>query len=198
MKKSHQLLGYLLLLPFMGWVITGVFFFIKPGYKSAYENLAIKTYPLDKIHHLEIVGVDEIRLLRSVLGNHLLVKKQTGWLQLDPITYEVLEITNQQQTRRLIEDAIQINPERYGKIESIDGTKIKMSTDVTINLNWSEMSLYQSGSDTDFINWMYKVHYLQWTGIKAVDRVLGIVGLALVLVLAFLGMTISLRRKGEN
>ncbi len=184
-----------MLLPFICWVITGVFFFIKPGYQNAYENLVIRTYPLNQLNDLKFKDADEVRILRSVLGEHLLVKREGGWRQLHPITYEELETVNEQQIRQLIEDAIQLNPERYGKIQSIDGVKVIMSTDVTINLNWSEMRLYQSGTDTDLINWMYKIHYLQWTGIKEVDRYLGVIGLALVLCLAFLGVFISLKRK---
>ena len=36
-----------MLLPFVGWALTGAVFFIKPGYAGAYELLAVRTYPLD-------------------------------------------------------------------------------------------------------------------------------------------------------
>jgi uncharacterized iron-regulated membrane protein len=60
------------------------------------------------------------------------------------------------------------------------------------------MSLYQQGKDTDFINQMYKIHYLQWTGIKSIDKVLGIIGLILVLLLAFLGLRMSIAYKKDT
>jgi hypothetical protein len=55
--------------------------------------------------------------------------------------------------------------------------------------------LYQKGPDTKFINNMYKAHYLQWTGIEPLDKVLGIVGLVLVVILALLGVTLTIKRK---
>ena len=35
----HRIIGIALLLPFFGWAITGMVFFIKPGYAGAYEIL---------------------------------------------------------------------------------------------------------------------------------------------------------------
>ena len=60
------------------------------------------------------------------------------------------------------------------------------------------MRLYQKGEDTAFINTMYKIHYLQWTGIKSVDKVLGIIGLVLVVILAMLGTVMTFRRKATE
>ena len=45
---------------------------------------------------------------------------------------------------------------------------------------------------------MYKIHYLQWTGIKSIDKVLGIIGLVLVLLLAFLGLRMSIAYKKDT
>ena len=47
LRKLHRLVGIVMLLPFVGWAITGAIFFIKPGYGGAYEALAIKTYPIE-------------------------------------------------------------------------------------------------------------------------------------------------------
>ena len=46
-RSLHRLIGILLLLPFVGWAVTGAIFFLKPGYAGAYDLLAVKTYPLD-------------------------------------------------------------------------------------------------------------------------------------------------------
>ena len=95
----------------------------------------------------------------------------------------------------MLNDAITHNQQRYGNILTIDGLNIITDTDIRISLNWNNMSLYQQGRDTDFINNMYKIHYLQWTGIESIDKFLGIIGLILVLLLAFLGLKMSIGYK---
>jgi hypothetical protein len=67
------------------------------------------------------------------------------------------------------------------------GNNITTDTGVRVELDWSRLSLTQSGKDTDRIDTLYKIHYLQWTGVNAVDKVLGGLGILLVLVLSLLG-----------
>ena len=203
LKKYHKFLGLLMILPFIAWAITGVFFFIKPGYSSAYESLPVKTYPLvDAECTQQTIPKHqtwlEVRYVRSILGQHLLVKNEEGWHQVDPLTKEVIKKPTKEQIDTLLNDAIRINPKRYGQIKTIDGLQVTTTTDVNISVNWSEMRLYQKGEDTAFINTMYKIHYLQWTGIKSVDKVLGIIGLVLVVILAMLGTVMTFRRKATE
>lgn len=188
-----------MLLPFITWAVTGVFFFIKPGYSSAYEKLFISTYPLISNITLPVDNQwSEIKVLRSVIGEHFLVREEGVWFHLDPSTREVVKTPNEQQIKLLIGDAIKDNLERYGDIISIDGLTITTSTEVNISLNWQKMSLHQRGTDTEFISIMYQIHYLKWTGIKAIDNVLGIIGLALVLILAFVGILLSFKRSKQR
>ena len=195
MKKLHQYLGLLMFLPFLAWAITGVFFFIKPGYNEAYESLNIKTYVLTKLPQINIdKNWSEIRMFSSVLGDHLLVKSDKGWQQIDSQTLQIKKLPSEKEITQLVNEAIQLNPKRYGQIKSIDELKIITNTGITISLNWSQMSFHQTGNDTQFINNMYKIHYLQWTGIKAIDKILGIVGLGLVIILAFLGLSMIMKR----
>ena len=196
MKKLHKYLGFIMVLPFIAWAVTGVYFFIKPGYKSAYESLPIQTYAITDT--IELKGNEawlETRVIKSILGTHLLVKTDDGWQHRDLNTLNIIETPTQKQIEILLNDAIKHNPLRYGNIASIEGLKVVTDTDVRISLNWNNMSLYQQGKDTDFINQMYKIHYLQWTGIKSIDKVLGIIGLILVLLLAFLGVRMSIAYK---
>ena len=60
------------------------------------------------------------------------------------------------------------------------------------------MTLHQQGSDAEFIDMMYRIHYLQWTGIKIIDNVLGIIGLALMIVLAGFGLLLSFKRSTSS
>jgi hypothetical protein len=195
MRRFHQYLGLLMLLPFMVWAITGVFFFIKPGYQEAYAQLTVKTYPLEKNYYLKSQpNWQQVRLIRSILGDHLLVKIDNQWQQIDLKSYAILDAPNDSEIRRLVNDAISISPERYGEIKSIDDTTVTMTKGVTINLDWQQMTLRQRGEDTDFINWMYKMHYLQWTGVQWLDRILGVVGLGLVVLLAVIGVVMMVKR----
>lgn len=52
----------------------------------------------------------------------------------------------------------------------------------------------QRGADTDRIDLLYKVHYLQWTGMAVIDRVVGMVGIFLVLALTALGARLAFKR----
>ncbi|TQV87290.1 PepSY domain-containing protein [Aliikangiella coralliicola] len=199
MKKIHQYLGLLMLLPFLAWAVTGVFFFVKPGYKQAYEKLSIQTYSLAQLPEVATEpGWQEMRWVRSILGLHLLVRESDKWHHIDPQTMQVNDTPTMRQVRRLVDDAVQMNPQRYGNIQTIEDLKVTMDTGVVINLNWSQLKFYQKGPDTHFINRMYKIHYLQWTGIETIDRVLGIIGLTVVVILALLGTLMTFRRRVKN
>ena len=83
---------------------------------------------------------------------------------------------------------------RYGDVATVNGTKVITNTGVEVTLDWNRMSLQQKGKDTDRIDLLYKIHYLQWTGVKSVDRIVGLVGISLVLVLSFLGAWLAFKR----
>src|ERR1043166_3205354 len=174
----------ILLLPFCGWALTGLVFFIKPGYEGAYEALSPKSYPLDGA---VTVNPDpawlEFRYLRTALGDHLLVRTEKGWSHLNPADMRPRDKPTEDELRTLLQDAFAANPRRYGNVSKVSGDTAITDTGVEVTLDWDRMSLQQRGTDTDRIDLLYKVHYLQWTGVTVVDRVLGITGLALVLAL---------------
>lgn len=185
-----------MLLPFIAWAITGVFFFIKPGYSEAYEKLPVTTYPtISHFTSAEGNKWSEIRLIHSIVGEHLLVKNENNqWVHLNSATMLPIDKPSEYQVKLLIKDAIKNNVERYGELVNIDGLIASTSTNVTITLNWDTMTLHQKGLDTEFIQTMYRIHYLKWTGIKLVDNVLGVIGLVLVILLAVLGIILSFKR----
>jgi hypothetical protein len=94
----------------------------------------------------------------------------------------------------LLEDAFTINPARYGNITGVNDNTVKTSTGVEVTLDWNRMTLQQKGKDTDRIDLLYRIHYLQWTGVKSVDRVVGLIGITLVLTLTSLGAWLAFRR----
>lgn len=180
----------------IGWTVTGLIFFLKPGYQSAYEQLAIKTYPLQRAFTIPAKNHwREARLIKSVLGYHLIVKTDTGTKHLDPLTLAPLPKPERQQLVQLLTDAFSINPSRYGKIESITGDNIVTSTGVNVTLYWDTMRLSQQGNDTKLINYIYQIHYLQWTPFKGFNQVIGIIGLALLLLLTIFGLKIYIQSR---
>ena len=191
-RKIHRIIGLVLLLPFLGWTITGLVFFVKPGYEGAFEMLQTKTYPLDGTLS---VATDpswlEFRYLRTILGRHLLVRTSEGWLHLDPATLLPKEKPTEDEVRTLVVDAFSAHPQRYGNITSISNNTITTDTNTRIILDWRRLSLQQRGTDTDRIDLLYRIHYLQWTGVAVIDRILGPLGLALVLALSILGVFLA-------
>lgn len=194
-RKLHRIIGIILLLPFLGWAITGFIFFIKPGYAGAYETLAPKTYPLNA--SLTINAAPdwlEARYLKTVLGEHLLVRTEKGWQHLNPQTLQEKSAPTADEIRLLLNDAFAGNPQRYGNLTEIGEKTARTDTGVEITFDWNRLSLTQKGRDTERIDFFYKIHYLQWTGVEYIDKPLGFIGLALVLLLTFLGVMLVFKR----
>lgn len=185
-----------MLLPLFGWAITGFIFFLKPGYQGAYELLTIKTYPIDEpININPKLNWLEVKYFKTILGNHLLVKTSEGWQHLDPITLSVKQMPTENEIKALVIDAFSLNPNRYGQILSISKQAVVTDTSVTVSLDWNRLSLQQTGKDTSFIDSLYKIHYLQWTGIKLLDQILGLLGLILIIFLSSLGIILQINTK---
>ena len=184
-----------MLLPLVGWAATGVVFFTKPGYGAAYDALAIRTYPIDSlIAARPDPAWREVRYLRTILGLHLLVRTGQGWSQLDPVTLQSAGPPPDEAIRRLIADAFTANPERYGHIVTLAGGAATTDTGALVSFDWNRMSLQQRGRDTDRIDLLYKVHYLQWTGQKTLDKIVGLAGLVMLVTLTVLGARLAFRR----
>ncbi len=195
-RKLHKITGLILVLPMLAWTITGLIFFIKPGYQGAYEQLSIKTYPLSA--SLVVIPKKEwreVRLIHSILGEHLLVKLDNKTVHLDPVSLAVKAIPSEQELKTLLRDAFSRNSERYGDILSVNGLAVKTTTGVEVKLDWANLRLSQSGQDTQLINQLYKIHYLQWTGHQTVDQFLGVLGLILLISLTFLGVRLYIKKK---
>jgi hypothetical protein len=193
-RKLHRCLGLVLLLPFLGWVATGFVFFLKPGYAKAYQALSIRTYPLAApcaLHPAD--GWLEARCLRTVLGDHLLVRTVAGWRQLDPAHQQPRQPPAAAAIAALLNDALRTDPARYGTVASLSGLAARTTTGVKVALDWDRMSLQQRGPDTARIDLLYRIHYLQWTGIASLDQLLGALALTLVLILTLLGLRLALR-----
>lgn len=193
-RTLHRTLGVVMILPFVGWAITGAVFFVKPGYAGAYEQLAVRTYPLDDSLALKGQAWREARLLKTILGTHLVVRTDAGWRNLDPATLKIAPVPSQDRLRLLFEDAFTANPDRYGRVATQVDLTARTTTGVDVTLDWNRVALQQHGRDTDRIDMLYRIHYLQWTGIKALDNVLGLLGLVLLVTLTYLGVRLAFAR----
>lgn len=199
-RRWHRRLGIVLMLPFLGWAVTGLIFFLKPGYGGAYAELRPRFLPLDPAAAAIPPRADwlETRRVRTVLGEHLLVRTAGGRLHLHAESGEPFAAPDAAGLQALVTDAIGQNPSRYGSIareaqaESATAA-FETTTGVHVEVDWPSLSLRQRGADTDRIDALYRVHYLQWTGVKAIDRVVGIVGLVGLVALTLLGLRLALR-----
>lgn len=195
-RRIHRFLGWCLILPFFIWATTGLVFFIKPGYQAAFSYLTVKTYPISTSVQLSPPpDWQEIKLLQTVLGLHLLVKQSDGWQQLNPHDLTVRPQPSDDELQLLLQDAISVDPQRYGDQLLKTDQGYVTDTGVQIQLNWASLSLSQQGKDTELINNLYKAHYLQWTGHKSLDQVLGVLGLLLLLLTTVLGIRLLIRRR---
>jgi len=194
-RTLHRVIGIILLIPFVCWALTGLVFFIKPGYAGAYEVLTPKLYPLNnQLHVSEEPNWLEVRYLRTILGDHVLVRTESGWMTLNPDDKRPRRAATEEETRKLVQDAISVNPNRYGHVVLVNGDTVTTDTGVAVTIDWNRMSLQQTGKDTKRIDSLYRIHYLQWTGVKSIDRIVGFVGITLVLVLTGLGACLAFRR----
>ncbi|MBA6233812.1 MULTISPECIES: hypothetical protein [unclassified Colwellia] len=189
-RKIHKIIGLILVLPMLGWTLTGLIFFIKPGYSEAYEQLSLKTYPLEKSLLVSAPDWQEAKLINTILGHHLLVKTKGKVEHLDPVSLLPKKFPTQLQYKALLEDAFLNHKERYGKIIKINGDHALTSTGVEIKLNWDRLTLNQKGNDTRLINLLYKIHYLQWTPFNGFNQLVGILGLFLLFTLTLFGVRI--------
>lgn len=177
-----------MLAPLVLWGLTGIIFLLKPGYEGAYQKLTPKLYTLQQTLNVASAPEwQEVRVLRTILGDHLLVNLQGQWKQLDPVTLDERDAPSESNIKALVSDAISIDAKRYGEIESIEAGVVVTNTGVEISLDWPTMTLRQKGLDTRIIGALYKVHYLQWLGVPWLNKILGALGIVLLLCLSALG-----------
>ncbi len=199
LSRRHRWTGILLLLPLIAWAASGLVFLIQPGYEQAYEQLSVRQYAVnDELSILPQPTWREIRYFQTILGNHLLVREPDGWQHLYAETGETWPLPDASEIGTLLEDAFSSNPERYGNVISVDGNRIVTDTGVELSLHWPTLSISQRGRDSRWIDRIYSIHYLQWTGVPALDKLLGIFGLGLLIYISFNGARMAFPRLGPR
>lgn len=196
-RKFHRFTGILLLLPFVAWSTTAVFFLFRPAYEQAYEQLQVRQLPMaESLILLPLPEWQEMRVFRTVLGEHLLVREEGRWQHLNALTKALWPQPDNADLKRLLEDALSANPARYGRVVTLDNNVATTDTGVRITVQWNTLSLSQTGRDTDWINTIYDIHYLRWTGYRPLDDVLGVFGLLLLMYMTYSGARMAFGRRG--
>lgn len=181
-----------MLLPFIAWSLTALYFIVRQSNGDAYERPEVRHYAMRRAVAIPAQsGWEELRYFRTALGEHLLVRQDGAWKNLDPTRLKEAPWPGDAQVRLLVEEAIGANPGRYGDIQEVDGRRIRTSTGVDIEFDWNTMSLTQRGRDTRWIDRLYSIHYLEWTGIAALDRLLGVAGLCLLIYMTWSGALLA-------
>ena len=201
LSRQHRWIGITLLLPFVAWACTGIFFLVRPGFNAAYEPLPVRQYAMPAPTTLPVSiqpQWQEIRYFRSVLGEHLQVRQGGEWQHLNAVTGDTWPLPDEQDLTLLLEDAFQSNPDRYGNIVSIEGASATTDTGVRLSVNWDTLSISQNGRDTRWIDRIYSIHYLEWTGFYWTDRALGIGGLLLLIYMTYTGARMAFGRQAAN
>lgn len=193
-RRYHRLIGWVLLLPFIAWSLTGIFFLLRPAYQDAYAPLLIKSYPQAQVLQIPVAqSWLEYRYLESVLGPHLLVRTADGWSHVTSVSGEVYAAPSRAQLSLLVDDAMSADRGRYGQLSGGSGMLFLTDTGAEITVDWDNFSLRQSGRDTYWINQIYDIHYLRWTGIGWLDEFLGVAGLLLLLLMTVTGSRLLLK-----
>lgn len=171
-------------------------FLVKPGYSGAYEMLMPKLYPLETAVALSPEeSWTELRVVKTILGEHLLVKIGGAWQNLNIDTLEPQPSPSDDQLVSLLNDAISANRERYGSAVRKENDNFFTSKGVELKFDWSSLHISQSGADTKLIDTLYKIHYLQWLGQKQANAVLGVAGLVALTLLVCYGVVLYVRRR---
>ena len=196
MRRAHRALGLALALPILLWAATGLLFHLKPGWEGAYAALSLPLEPLGEATPFASPADPswlETRRLRTVLGEHLLVRTPAGWQHLDPRTLASLPEPAPEVLRPLIERAVAADAARDGRVTGHADGAFTTETGARVELDWSTLRLSQRAADTDRIDLLYRIHYLQWTGIAAIDRPFALLGLAALALLALAGLRLARR-----
>jgi len=206
----HRLLALLLLLPLLAWTGTGLLFLVKPGWAAAYESLhAFDGRPLDPgslvdpKDLLSAAGAASrwelgstalgpvFRVSGGAGGGPSLVHGATGRV-ISPLDREAVEAVALDAASRAS------GPTRYGAIEEVIlGEKegvVRFNGGAVVRVNRYDLTMTQRGSDTEWIDRLYDVHYLRWTGSERLDRILAPLAILGVWLLAFTGLRMLVRR----
>src|SRR5262245_44691398 len=174
--RLHRWLALGLVFLLAVWTITGLLFHLKPGWGRAYDMLAVER-PLTTtaVASIDTVAatfpnhVERVELFGSALGPLYRVTTAGGTELVDAVGARRRSPLTADDARELAADAVAHSRFRdeYGPIAgaAIDGKVVHVAfARATVDVDRGSGKVSQRGKDTDRIDWLYRIHYLQWSG----------------------------------
>jgi hypothetical protein len=204
--RLHRWLAIILLFPLVAWSGTGLLFHVKPGWARAYDMLSAER-PLATagVASIETVAatfstpIERVELFGTALGPMYRITTHGGVELVDAAGARRRSPLTADDARELAADAVAHSRQRelYGAIgnATVEGNTVHVGfAHATVDVDRASGKLTQRGTDTDRIDWLYRIHYLQWSGNPDVDRVIPVVGLGLIWIVAFAGLVLFFKR----
>ena len=208
--RAHRWLAMGLVIPLLVWSVTGLVFHLKPGWARAYDQLdEARPGPLDLAAVTAIASLprpgpgpatSRLELFDSVLGPLYRVTTLDGGALYDGRTGARRSPLTVADARALAVDAV-VRSEHHAAYgapvdarETAAEVRIQFAGGAVVRVGRDDGRLTQRGADTDRIDWLYRLHYLQWTGNRAIDRMIALAGLVLIWLAAVPGLVLAARR----
>lgn len=212
-NRLHRWLAIVLVIPLVVWSVTGLLFHLKPGWARAYDMLSDER-PLETPAHgsaavsLDVLAaaaggpVQRVELFGSALGPLYRVTVADAPVLLDASLHRRSPLSVED-ARTLAADAVahSAHREAYGAIGAvrIEGSNVRVAfAGADVDVDRASASISQRGRDTERIDWLYRMHYLSWTGNRTLDRVLAVVGLALIWLVMIPGLVLFVRGRRRS
>jgi uncharacterized iron-regulated membrane protein len=205
-SRVHRWLAVVLVVPLVIWSITGLLFHLKPGWSRAYDMLSAErpldttpTVPLDAVAAAAGGPTQHLELFGSALGPLYRITTPTGTVLLDAQLHRRSPLSAAD-ARTLAADAVAHSAHRaaYGTLTSaqLAGDHVRVTfAHANVDVDRDSAAISQRGGDTDRIDWLYRLHYLSWTGNRTLDKLLAITGLALIWLVMIPGLVLFVRRR---
>jgi len=216
-KRFHRVFGLLLALPLFLWMITGILFNVKYRYAEAYEALKVPFKMKDADWREAKVSPGELIERGLVDGNVKLSlfahpsnrpayagSKAKAPVVIDAVAAVPVTPASEAEAHAWAQAAVDGSPNasRYGNVtscrevtrfSSITGVSdpafaLEYSGGKTITIDRLTGEISQTGQLNDWIDFTYRVHYLQWTPWKPVNIALVLIAAPLAFALAFSGL----------
>jgi uncharacterized iron-regulated membrane protein len=224
-RTLHRLIGITMSIPLFLWIVTGVLFNVKYRYAEAYEPLALKTASDRNAWSGALVSPGELVTSGKLDGDGRVslfihpskVPAYAGVCNGVPVAVsavngEYISEASDEELKRWSDEAIarSHNAARYGMIvthrtgkrmSAFTGVEdpalvLEYSEGKTVTVDRLTGEISQTGKLNDWIDWTYRVHYLQWTPWKPVNITLILIAVPLTLGLAGSGLWLAFGPRG--
>ena len=218
LRRAHRLIGVSLAAPLVLWIATGLFH-VKHRYAEAYEplrvppenppDMAAMTISASAIavgDFFEKVDTPKFALRPDGRGAWFGRKNGAG-LAVDAASGQRLAPASEEEALKWARIAVAASPNasRYGQVLSHHASthlsSLTLSQDSSLDLSFSggktvtvdrlTGEISQTGALNDWIDFTYRVHYLQWTPWKPVNIAIVLLVSPLVLLLAASGLKMA-------